>query len=230
MQWRDILPPDIVRLGDELFDRAAREREFSLVCPPQEKIFRALQLCPPEKTKVVIIGQDPYHTPGQADGLCFSCAQGKPQPSLMNIFEELKTDMGWPAAQVINTELTSWAEQGVLLLNASLTVKAGQANSHSSWGWREFTKGVLRTALELDQPMVVILWGGYAQTLFSEINRRPSPNKLVIKSSHPSPFSCHKGGADAPAFMGSRPFSRANTWLHTSGTQPIDWTTGILQH
>lgn len=221
MKWLDLLEPEIISLSNDLFDRAAAERSQGVtVCPEQDYIFRAMQLTPPESVKVVILGQDPYHTPGQADGLAFSCKQGRPQPSLVNIFAELHGDIGGPMPD--KTDLTPWAKQGVLLLNTSLTVQAGHANSHANWGWQMLTYQITEKAMQLPQPIVLMLWGSNAIN-FMQNAPQYAPNKLIIKSTHPSPFSYQKASSQAPAFWLSRPFSKANNWLTQQGIEPIDW-------
>ncbi len=228
MTWHDILPQAVTGLGDELYDRANALRKQGVdICPPQECIFRALRETPPDKVKVVILGQDPYHTPGQADGFAFSCANGTPQPSLSNIFDEMSHDLGCPPP--VSTRLSGWAKQGVLLLNTSLTVAAHQPNSHADWHWDKFTRAVLHAAYEsVPGPVAFILWGSKAINAaldagIPEGGRLPG-NRLVLKSSHPSPFSAQRATGSAPAFLGSRPFSRVNGFLIAYGAQPIDWT------
>jgi uracil-DNA glycosylase len=181
-------------------------------CPPGKDIFRAFDLTPFDKVKVVILGQDPYHTPGAAMGFCFSVPDGnRAQPSLQNIFKELASDLG---AQRTRTDLSDWAEQGVFLLNAVLTVRAREAGSHAGKGWETFTDTAIRTLSEEREGLVFILWGSYAiaKKALIDTNRH-----LVLTSPHPSPFSAHKG------FFGSKPFSRANDYLQAAGKAPIDW-------
>lgn len=181
--------------------------------PPGKLIFNAFNLCPFDKTKVVIIGQDPYHEPGQAHGLCFSVNDGVMfPPSLVNIFKEIQSDLGIPVPQSGN--LTRWAEQGVLLLNATLTVRAHQAGSHQRRGWEEFTDAAIRALAQEREHLVFILWGAYAQGKAHMID--PSRH-LVLKSVHPSPLSAHRG------FFGNRHFSRANEYLVQNGIEPIAW-------
>lgn len=235
MKWSSILDTDTLKLGSDLANRALEERELGKsICPPQELIFKALELTPPDKTKVCIVGQDPYHTPGVANGLAFSAPTIK-QPSLTNIFKELSTDLGINPPS--SGDLTPWAKRGVLLLNTSLTVYAHQPNSHSKWGWRDFAKGVLKVAHSLPQPVVFIFWGANAQSLLNSLITSPSVyhdhNKIVtenlvkkayILSSHPSPFSASKKCGDTPPFIGSKPFSTANNLLIKMGGEPIDWS------
>lgn len=183
------------------------------VFPAGKNIFRAFDKCPLESLKVVIIGQDPYHGPGQANGLCFSVNDGVQfPPSLRNIFKEISDDMGVPVPQSGN--LDRWAEQGVLLLNAVLTVKAHQAASHAGRGWERFTDAVVRLIAEQKQGVVYMLWGNYAQRKGSMVNPQ---NNLVLKSVHPSPLSAYGG------FFGCRHFSQANAYLQSVGKSAIKW-------
>ena len=182
--------------------------------PPGKLIFNAFNLCPFDKVKVVIIGQDPYHEPGQAHGLSFSVCDGVPfPPSLQNIFKEIEQDLGRPIPMTGN--LTRWAEQGVLLLNATLTVRAHQAASHQRRGWEEFTDAAIK-ALNADRNnLVFILWGGYARSKAPLID---SSRHLILQSVHPSPLSANRGG-----WFGNHHFSRANAYLVEHGQEPINW-------
>ena len=182
--------------------------------PPGKLIFNAFNLCPFDKVKVVIIGQDPYHEPGQAHGLSFSVCDGVPfPPSLQNIFKEIEQDLGMPIPMTGN--LTPWAEQGVLLLNATLTVRAHQAASHQRRGWEEFTDAAIK-ALNADRNnLVFILWGGYARSKAPLID---SSRHLILQSVHPSPLSANRGG-----WFGNHHFSRANAYLTEHGKEPINW-------
>ena len=182
--------------------------------PPGKLIFNAFNLCPFDKVKVVIIGQDPYHEPGQAHGLSFSVCDGVPfPPSLQNIFKEIEQDLGMPIPMTGN--LTRWAEQGVLLLNATLTVRAHQAASHQRRGWEEFTDAAIK-ALNADRDnLVFILWGGYARSKAPLID---SSRHLILQSVHPSPLSAKRGG-----WFGNHHFSRANAYLTEHGKEPINW-------
>ena len=182
--------------------------------PPGKRIFNAFNLCPFDKVKVVIIGQDPYHDPGQAHGLSFSVCDGVPfPPSLQNIFKEIEQDLGMPIPMTGN--LTRWAEQGVLLLNATLTVRAHQAASHQRRGWEEFTDAAIK-ALNADRDnLVFILWGGYARSKAPLID---SSRHLILQSVHPSPLSANRGG-----WFGNHHFSRANAYLTEHGKEPINW-------
>ena len=183
------------------------------VYPPGKDIFRALDMCPLEEVKVVIIGQDPYHGPGQANGLCFSVNDGVPYPpSLQNIFAEIHRDLGKPIPASGN--LDRWAKQGVLLLNAVLTVRASEAASHQGQGWERFTDAVVNTVSRSREGVVYMLWGSYAQRKGAMIN--PIRN-CILKSSHPSPLSAYRG------FMGCGHFSAANEYLVSQGKTPIDW-------
>lgn len=217
MKWSDLMDESIMQKGDTLYNRAAQLRQQGVtVCPPQNQIYRALSLTPPDKTKICIIGQDPYHTPGAANGLAFSVNPDHClQPSLQNIFKEMQSDLGCPMPTC--GDLTPWAEQGVLLLNTSLTVSAGQPNSHKDWGWQEFTRHVFDKCLELPQPVVFILWGSNARKFAEGIDWYKHPDKGVIHSAHPSPMSAARG------FFGSRPFSRANNFLIQHGSTPVHW-------
>ena len=189
------------------------EYKATTIYPPGKLIFNAFNLCPFDKVKVVIIGQDPYHGPGQAHGLCFSVNDGIDfPPSLRNIFKEIQTDLGTPVPA--SGDLTRWANQGVLLLNATLTVRAHQAGSHQRRGWEEFTDAAIRTLAEQREHLVFILWGAYAQKKGSFIDRN---KHLVLASAHPSPLSAYNG------FFGNRHFSRANEYLSQYGKEPIDW-------
>ncbi|WP_106829393.1 uracil-DNA glycosylase [Parabacteroides pacaensis] len=183
------------------------------VYPPGPFIFRAFDMCPFDKVKVVILGQDPYHEPRQAHGLSFSVQDGTPYPpSLVNIFKEIESDLGIPVPR--SGDLTRWAKQGVLLLNATLTVRAHQAGSHQNKGWEEFTDAVVHHLAEEREHLVFMLWGSYAQRKGAFID----PNKhLVLKSAHPSPLSAFRG------FFGNKHFSKANEYLIAHGIEPIQW-------
>src|SRR5690606_23578772 len=183
------------------------------VYPPGKLIFSAFDHTPFDKVKVVLIGQDPYHGAGQAHGLSFSVPEGIAQPpSLKNIFKELNADLGIPIAKSGNLE--RWADQGVLLLNATLTVRASQAGSHQKKGWEEFTDAAIRKLSEQKENLVFILWGAYAQKKGSIID---TEKHFIIKSPHPSPFSAYNG------FFGSKPFSRTNAHLKSLGKEEINW-------
>jgi uracil-DNA glycosylase len=183
------------------------------IFPQKENYFSAFDLAPFEKVKVVILGQDPYHGPGQAHGLCFSVQPGVDiPPSLLNIYKELESDLGLP--RVKHGFLESWAQQGVLLLNSVLTVESGKAAAHQGKGWELFTDEIIRLLSEKREHLVFILWGSYAQKKGAVIDRK---RHLVIESPHPSPLSAHRG------FLGSKPFSKANAYLKAHGIQPVNW-------
>ncbi|HEY5800910.1 MAG TPA: uracil-DNA glycosylase [Burkholderiaceae bacterium] len=181
-------------------------------CPEGSNIFRAFDLTPFDKVKVVLLGQDPYHTPGAAMGFCFSVPDcSKPQPSLRNMFAELQNDLGIARTR---TDLSDWAEQGVFLLNSVLTVRAREAGSHSKKGWENFTDSAIRHLSEEREHLVFILWGAYAISKKAYID---TGKHCVLTSPHPSPFSAHKG------FFGSKPYSRTNAYLEAHGKDPIVW-------
>ena len=197
----------------KLYDFIHTEYATRQIFPPAEDIFNAFHLTPLSRVKVVIIGQDPYHEPGQAHGLCFSVQKGvEIPPSLQNIYKELHDDIGFTIPD--HGCLTHWAEQGVLLLNAVLTVRAHAVASHRNKGWEEFTDAVIRAVNEVDRPVVFMLWGGFARS------KRPmltNPKHLVLEAPHPSPLSAYRG------FFGCRHFSKANQFLTENGVEPVDW-------
>ncbi|MBQ4392479.1 MAG: uracil-DNA glycosylase [Prevotella sp.] len=202
--------PYFVRLTDSVRREYANGRCY----PPGQFIFNAFNLCPFHQVKVVIIGQDPYHEPGQAHGLSFSVQDGVPfPPSLVNIFKEIEQDLGTPIPQSGN--LSRWASQGVLLLNATLTVRAHQANSHSTLGWQNFTDAAIQALARHRQHLVYMLWGGYARSKAYMIDRQQN---LVLESVHPSPLSASRGG-----WFGQHQFSRCNDYLSQHGLTPIQW-------
>ena len=171
---------------------------------------------------MVIVGQDPYHGPGQANGLAFSVAPGVAvPPSLRNIFRELHEDIGCAVPK--SGDLSAWAERGVLLLNTALTVEQGRPASHAKWGWDSFVLDVCRVCLELPQPIVFLLWGGYARAFTAGLQISQHPGKASVCSSHPSPLGAAKGNEAVSAFLGSRPFSKANAFLASMGSEPVDW-------
>lgn len=189
------------------------ERTKHQVFPPHDDVFAALHLTPYESVKVLILGQDPYHGPGQAHGLCFSVRRGvRVPPSLLNVYKELESDLGIEPPSHGNLE--AWARQGVLLLNASLTVRAHTAASHQGRGWEIFTDEVIRAVNDKPERVVFILWGSSARKKKSFVD---TSRHTVIESPHPSPLSAHRG------FLGSRPFSRANAALEDAGREPVDW-------
>ena len=192
---------------------SAEKAQGKKIYPSGNHIFNALNTTPLENVKVVIIGQDPYHGPGQAHGLCFSVLPGVPfPPSLLNIFKELNQDLGFDIAN--HGCLQSWAEQGVLLLNATLTVEHGKAGSHQGKGWEQFTDQVIATVNEHCKDVVFLLWGSYAQKKGAAID---DSRHLILRSPHPSPLSAHRG------FFGNGHFSKANEWLSAKGKVPIHW-------
>ena len=191
----------------------SKEYQENTIYPPAEDLFNALRYSSYSDTKVVILGQDPYHEPGQAHGLCFSVQDGVPfPPSLINIFKEIQDDLGHPVPTTGN--LIRWADQGVLLLNATLTVRAHQAGSHQNRGWETFTDAVIHRLAAERSHIVYILWGSYAQKKGAFID---SSRNLVLKSAHPSPLSAYRG------FFGNKHFSKANDYLIATGQTPIEW-------
>ena len=197
----------------ELINFVNEERSRFTVFPPEPEVYAALKLTPRENVRVVILGQDPYHGPRQAHGLCFSVQRGVTvPPSLRNIFQELRDDLGITPPQHGNLE--HWAKQGVLLLNATLTVRAGEAGSHQKRGWETFTDRIIELLGAEARPLVFVLWGAYARSKKRLIDTRHT----VIESAHPSPLSAHNG------FFGSKPFSRINEALTSFGTESIDWS------
>lgn len=213
--WKACLQGEFEKPYFEQLVTAVRQEYAAGTCyPPGRFIFNAFNLCPFGQVKVVIIGQDPYHEPGQAHGLSFSVQDGVPYPpSLQNIFKEIEQDLGTPIPQSGN--LTRWAEQGVLLLNATLTVRAHQANSHAALGWQQFTDAAIRALATERQHLVYMLWGGYARSKAQMIDRTKN---LVLESVHPSPLSANRGG-----WFGQHQFSRCNQYLADNGKTPIQW-------
>jgi uracil-DNA glycosylase len=199
---------------EQLTHRVRQEYTAGICFPPGRLIFNAFNLCPFDRVRVVIIGQDPYHEPGQAHGLSFSVQDGVPfPPSLQNIFKEIQQDLGTPIPTTGNLE--RWARQGVLLLNATLTVRAHQANSHSALGWQQFTDAAIRALATEREHLVYMLWGGYARSKGKMIDRQ---RNLVLESVHPSPLSANRGG-----WFGQHQFSRCNQYLQQNGLPPIVW-------
>ena len=197
----------------KLYDTVKREYETRQIFPDANDIFNAFEFTPLSQVKVVILGQDPYHNVGQAHGLCFSVKKGVDiPPSLVNIYKELHDDLGCTIPN--HGCLTKWAEQGVLMLNTVLTVRAHQANSHRGIGWEEFTDAAIMALNSQNRPIVFILWGAPAQRKASMLN---NPNHLILKAPHPSPLSAYRG------FFGSKPFSKTNKFLEAGGVEPIDW-------
>jgi uracil-DNA glycosylase len=198
----------------ELTEFVRNEYKSGVVYPSPKNIFRAFDLCPFDKVKVVILGQDPYHGVGQANGLSFAVNEGTAiPPSLQNIFKEIESDIGAPFEHR-SGDLSRWATQGVLLLNATLTVRAHAAGSHQKKGWEEFTDAAIKALSDEREHVVFILWGNYARLKGAHIDRS---KHLVIESPHPSPFSAYSG------FFGSKPFSKTNDYLIAHGEQPISW-------
>ncbi len=198
-----------------LKDVLVEEKKKFTVYPPGSRIFAALDECPVDKVKAVIIGQDPYHNPGQANGLCFSVADGiEPPPSLVNIFKELTNDLGIPTPKSGNLE--NWAKRGVLLLNASLTVRAHAAASHSQIGWQQFTDTLISRLSEKKENLVFLLWGSFAIRKKALVAK--GRGHLILEAPHPSPLSAYRG------FFGCKHFSRANAYLKSKGLPEIDWT------
>lgn len=213
--WNPLLRGELAKpYWLELQQFVANERGRATIYPPHDEVFAALHLTPFADVKAVILGQDPYHGPNQAHGLCFSVRRGvPPPPSLQNIFKELEADLGIPPPS--HGCLDAWARRGVLLLNASLTVRAGRAASHQGKGWETFTDEVLRTVNTKPERVVFILWGASARKKKALID---TSRHVVIESPHPSPLSASSG------FFGSRPFSRTNAALVAAGREPIDWS------
>lgn len=213
--WNPILRREFDKpYWSELQQFVHAERAEHQVFPPHDEVFAALHLTPYESVKVLIVGQDPYHGPGQAHGLCFSVRPGVPAPpSLDNIFKELEADLGIPRPN--HGSLEHWARQGVLLLNTTLTVRARQAGSHQRKGWETFTDEVIRAVSAKPDRVVFVLWGAAARRKKELINL---DRHVIVESAHPSPLSAHRG------FLGSKPFSTINASLVDSGREPIDWT------
>jgi uracil-DNA glycosylase len=213
--WNPVLRGELAKpYWQDLQAFVRAERERTVVYPPPDEVFAALHLTPYATTRVLILGQDPYHGPRQAHGLCFSVRRGVPiPPSLVNIHKELRDDIGIEPPGHGNLE--AWATQGVLLLNTTLTVRGGQATSHQGKGWETFTDEVIKTVDAKDHPVVFILWGSHARKKKALID---TARHTVIESAHPSPLSASNG------FFGSRPFSRTNAALTAAGLPPIDWT------
>ena len=214
MQWKSFLSEESKKpYFKALLDFVNKEYSKNVIYPDHESMFKAFDLCPFDKVKVVILGQDPYHGEGQANGLSFAVNDGvRPPPSLQNIFKEIKNDIG---VDPINSgDLSRWAKQGVLLLNATLTVRSNSPGSHQNKGWEEFTDAVIHKLSEEKENLVFILWGNYARKKGLHIDRK---KHLVIESAHPSPFSARNG------FFGSKPFSKTNEYLRGHGEREVDW-------
>lgn len=215
--WRPLLETEIQKpYFQELHRRVDEARAAVTVYPPENEVFRAFALTPPEQVRVVILGQDPYHGAGEANGLAFSVREGvKIPPSLRNMFQELDSDLHCPPPP--HGDLTGWAKQGVLLLNTVLTVEKDKANSHKTWGWQTFTDAVVEVLATLPQPMVFVLWGNQAQKKKKAVLASPYV-RGVIESPHPSPLSSYRG------FFGSRVYSRINEFLIANSQAPIDFS------
>lgn len=213
--WKEVLGAEFDKQYFVDLTKLVREEYLHYQCfPPGKLIFNAFNLCPFNDVKVVIIGQDPYHEPRQAMGLSFSVPDGVMMPpSLINIFKEIEADLGTPMPR--NGDLTRWAEQGVLLLNATLTVRAHQANSHQRLGWQQFTDAAIKALSDRRDHLVFMLWGGYARSKRVLIDRN---KHLVLESVHPSPLSANRGG-----WFGNHHFSRCNDYLKANGEEPIKW-------
>ena len=214
-EWLDALKDEFKKpYYNNLYSFVKEEYSTKVVYPPSDDIFNALHLTPLDKVKVLVLGQDPYHEPGQAHGLSFSVLPGKADtpPSLVNIYKELSDDLGCYIPN--NGYLKKWADQGVLLLNTVLTVRAHQANSHKGKGWEQFTDAIIRAVNEQDRPIVYMLWGKPAQMKKSMLN---NPKHLILEAPHPSPLSAYRG------FFGCKHFSRCNEFLENNGLSPIDW-------
>lgn len=212
--WHNLLTHELSQpYWSELHNFVQKQRDASTVYPPADQTFRAFTLTEPQDVRVVILGQDPYHSPGQANGLCFSVNRGfKIPPSLRNIYKELHTDLGITPST--SGDLSSWAQQGVLLLNATLTVNEHGAGTHQGRGWETFTDAVVRTLGAGSSPLVFVLWGAFARRKKILISQ---PQHTIIESAHPSPLSAHNG------FFGSKPFSQILHALHANGSDSIDW-------
>jgi uracil-DNA glycosylase len=213
--WKDVLSEEFSKpyFQQIVLHIKTEKSQRKIIYPPGQFIFNAFNTTPVDQVKVVILGQDPYHGAGQAHGLCFSVQPGvPPPPSLVNIFKELQDDIGVEIPKHGN--LTHWAQQGVFLLNASLTVRAGEPMSHAKIGWATFTDTVIRKISDLKEHVVFMLWGKFAQEKKILIDEA---KHLVLKAAHPSPLSAHSG------FLGCRHFSKANEWLGSKGISPVDW-------
>lgn len=212
--WQPILADEVAKPYYQALQAfVQQERAQHTVYPAEENVFAALELTPYEKVSVLLLGQDPYHGPDQAHGLCFSVLPGvRPPPSLRNIYRELHDDVGFRVPN--NGYLVRWAEQGILMLNAVLTVRAHEANSHKGQGWEKFTDAVIRAVNAKADPVVFLLWGGYAKKKMRLID---GDRHAIIHSAHPSPLSARNG------FFGSKPFSRTNEALRSAGKPEIDW-------
>ena len=221
-EWFEQLPTEVVAQAQSLLEQVDAMRQTETIYPAQDNILNALALTAPANVRVVILGQDPYHGPGQAMGLSFSVPEGeKLPPSLRNIYKEMAADLGCTVPT--SGDLTSWARQGVLLLNTTLTVREHAANSHAKLGWKTFTDAIVRLCLQLEQPVVFLTWGRHAIDMVEAARKATgaTANKFFLASTHPSPLSAARATGELPAFMGSRPFSRTNELLTQHGAAPI---------
>lgn len=224
--WEQIIPAKALdKAAAILKEIEGLRNDGEEIYPPQDMVFRALKLTPPERVKVVILGQDPYHGPGEACGLSFSVQDGvKIPPSLKNIFKVLQADLSLPKDKIPkNGDLTAWAEHGVLLLNTLLTVSKGKPMSHAKYGWQDFTGAIIEACSKLPQPVVFLLWGAEAVIFSTRKHVQETASKHIIVSSHPSPLAANRGSPRLPAFMQSHPFLEANSWLVTHGGSPVNW-------
>lgn len=227
--WLTLLSKDIVAKMTEIQREVAQmEHAGKIIYPPAPDRYKALQLVAPQEVKVVILGQDPYHGNRQAMGLSFSVGKSvTPPPSLKNIFKELVADIHCPMPTT--GDLTSWAREGVLLLNTCLTVEAHKPASHKNLGWQEVTCEIVKQTLLFPQPIVYVCWGRFAEKVIKEAKQaltaegKTVHNKTYLASTHPSPYSANKPAAGLPSFMGSKPFSRTNATLLHQGAQPVHW-------
>ncbi|MCB0699911.1 MAG: uracil-DNA glycosylase [Chitinophagales bacterium] len=214
--WKDVLQPEFDKpyFAHIVQFLKVEKQAGKVIFPPGPYIFNAFNTTPFDKVKVVILGQDPYHNPHQAHGLCFSVQDGiAPPPSLVNIFKEMEADLG--ITRPNHGNLQKWAEQGILLLNASLTVEMNKPMSHSKIGWHDFTNSVIQTLSDKREKLVFILWGGFAK---SKLNLIDTSKHCVLTAAHPSPLSAHNG------FFGCKHFSKTNEWLQQNNISPIDWS------
>ena len=224
--WLSDAPEKVRETTSGLLSKVAKLRESETIYPPQDSILNALACTPPSEVSVVILGQDPYHGPNQAMGLSFSVPSGqKLPPSLRNIYKEMVSDLS--CSMPSSGDLTAWAKQGVLLLNATLTVREHAANSHSKLGWQTLTNYLVGKCFDLPQPVVFLAWGRNAIEVVRNAEAATSglnaANKLVLESTHPSPLSANRASGGLVAFMGSKPFSRTNKFLKAQGAKPVDW-------
>ena len=212
--WHALLAPEFEKPYFQTLQQFVdAERQHSTVFPPERDVFSALNLTAYEHTNVLLLGQDPYHDNNQAHGLCFSVQPGiKPPPSLVNMYKELRSDVGFRIPN--NGYLVPWAQQGILMLNAVLTVRAHSPNSHKNHGWETFTDAIIRKVNEKEEPVIFVLWGGYAQ---KKRNLIDTTRHKIVQSAHPSPLSANNG------FFGSRPFSAINNALRAAGKPVIEW-------